>query len=428
MKRLLRQAEGANPESAAMLRIIDQFDELTASAASMEKLARAAARICRRSVLIHDSWNGRSIWVTKGAVVRGAAPDDVASAVMTAVVNARLRGRRSSILDVDDREVLAANMEAASGWIGTVWLEPEDTPWSLRDHVVAERLAAAVVTDAITTNASNELKSAVDTASVERLLAGGLSEGDAAVHIKQAQLPPGRLLMAVAVGELPRATTSPDALAQMVSREFARARIVARSTLIGAHVALLVEDSPDVVAVLEELSVVPRGSGSILSFGLGEPAEPHALDRSWEQAREALLLRTLATSERRVARFRDLGLLHLLARIPEQEVTSFSDYIKVAALADSGGSPNDLELLEVFCESGSLRGASTAIFLHFTTVRARLAKISSQLELDLNDPSDRLRAHVAVKLVQVHRARQLDQSLRAGTSLKPAAPRRKKGA
>jgi hypothetical protein len=37
-------------------------------------------------------------------------------------------------------------------------------------------------------------------------------------------------------------------------------------------------------------------------------------------------------------------------------------------------------------------------------------RISEQLDLDLNQVTDRFRAHVAVKLVQIDRARQLDDA------------------
>jgi hypothetical protein len=408
MKRLLRQAEAASPEAAEMLRIIDKFDDQTANRSSMEVLSKLATEECGRRLVLIDQWNGCTAMFEPDNSTGSDVDGEFIQQVLEAAVNARLRGRRSRIIDVDGTEVLAASLETASGRTGIVWFERGDRDWTLKDHVVAERLAIALVTDVLRAGSLQDSGLAIDNASVEQLLAGGLDASEAAVHTKKARLSLSAQLVCVAIGEIPSSATSAPTLARLVTRELANSRIAARSSIISGRPALIAEYSERLINCLDSMV---SGIGTILCFGVGEPVQPEKVHLSWEQAKEALLLRSLATTDRRVSRFRDLGLLHLLALIPESEVTDFSDYVRIEALARQGSHPTDLELLEAYCETGSLRAAATAVFLHFTTVRARLNRIGIETKLDLNDPSDRLRAHVAVKLVQVHRARAMESSL-----------------
>jgi hypothetical protein len=408
MKRLLRQAEAANPEAAEMLRIIDKFDQQTTNHSSMENLSQLATQECCRKLVLIDQWNGRTAVFAPDGTILEEIDNEMAQQVLEAAVSARLRGRRSSIIDVEGIEVLAASLETASGRIGMVWFERGESDWRLKDHVVAERLAIALVTDVLRTGSIHDSGLAIDNASVEQLLAGGLNANDAAVHTKKARLSLSAPLVCVAIGEVPTSATSAPTLARSVTRKLAQSRITARASIISGRPALIVEYSEHLITSLDSMA---SGIGTILCFGVGEPVQPEKVHVSWKQAKEALLLRSLATTERRVSRFRDLGLLHLLALIPESEVTDFVDYVRIEALAHQGSHPTDLELLEAYCEMGSLRAAAAAVFLHFTTVRSRLNRIGKESALNLNDPSDRLRAHVAVKLVQVHRARALEESL-----------------
>jgi PucR C-terminal helix-turn-helix domain len=409
MKRLLRQAQVTDAGSAEMLKVIDQFDQLTASQASLSKLVRFAHKLTGRGIGVDESWNGRMVLMSSDG---NEMCDDTSlarlSATLEAAVASRLRGRRSRIIEVDNSEVLVANLEAASGRIGLVWLEHDAKPWTLKDHVVAERLAAAVVTDAITTNARASHSSSVDAAALERLLAGGLSVTEAAIAGRQVQLRPDQKYVVLAIAENPRSATSSSVLAEFIRRELERGGVSARPTVVGSLAAVVAESNVRIIELLEAALAAPLGPGGALSIGVGAPANLVRLGESWREAQETLVLRSLAASDRRIARFEELGLLHLLAQIPQAEVEKFSDYQRVATLSERGASPNDLELLNAFCDSGSLRGTAKTTFMHFTTVRYRLTRIGEAIGLDLSDASDLLRAHVAVKLVQVHRARILD--------------------
>ncbi len=409
MKRLLRQAQTTNASSVEMLKVIDQFDQLTASQAPLSKLVRFAHKLTVRCVGVDESWNGRRVSVgVDGAEVCDDAGFARLPATLEAAVAARLRGRRSRIVEVDGAEVLIANLEAASGRIGLVWLEHGGVPWTLKDHVVAERLAAAVVTNAITTNARADHGASVDAAALERLLAGGLSVNDAAIAGRQVQLLPDQKYVALAIAENPRSATSSSVLGEFIRRHLEQGGVTSRATVVGSLAAVVAESDDRLYNLLEDALADSFGPGGALSIGVGSAADLARLGESWQEAQETLVLRSLAASDRRVARFEELGLLHLLAQIPEGEVEKFTDYRRVATLSERGSSPNDLELLNAFCDSGSLRGTAKTTFMHFTTVRYRLTRIEEAIGLNLSDASDLLRAHVAVKLVQVHRARNLD--------------------
>lgn len=426
MKRLLRQAKISSPDSTLMLNIIDQFDQLAASGASLGKFAKVANRLSGRPVTIYDSWNGRAIQIGSDGQEQDVLHEASTAAVIAAAVSSRLRGRRSSILTVGDREVLAANLESATGRIGIVWLEQTADGWFLKDHIIAERLAAAVVTEVVTKHALLDSKSTEDSSLIQQILLGGLNLNDIETFTREAKLPVGKQLVAIAIGEHPRSATSPEALAQIATRALARVGVSVQSTVMGLSPALIVVKSPKIDQALEDLGNGTLGSGSVLSFGIGSPVEPENLHRSWKEAKESLLLRSLTSPDRRVANFSDLGLLHLLAQIPAKDVVESSDYKKISALADSGTNPTDLELLEVFCDSGSLRLTASAVFLHFTSVRTRVLRIGEVLDLDLNQVTDRFRAHVAVKLVQIHRARQLDDATFTAVNVQKALKQKPK--
>ena len=413
VSRLIARAQATDPDQAETLRIIDLFDQLTAAGASIDELAQAAADRTGRTTWVEEHWNGRRVRVFPRGIERvpGADAEDASQVVMSGVVGTRLRGRRASVMATDVGQVLVASLDIASGRIGAVWLEASARKFSVLDFVATERLAVAVVTNSLTTHAMADSRSRVDRAALERLLLGHLTSEEAAISGKEAQLPPGRRFVAIAVGERPRLSASPDTIGQIVTRALAEVGILGRASVVGSMPVVVAEQADGLADALEALASGGGYLGSALEFGVGDPGPVGALARSWRQAREALVLRAIATASP-VVRFADLGLLHLFAQIPVDEVTSFPDYVAVAALAGNRGNPSDLELLETYCDTGSLRATATALYLHYTSVSYRLSRIETAIGMRLANPSDRFRAHVAVKLVQIHRATSIDAALR----------------
>ena len=72
---------------------------------------------------------------------------------------------------------------------------------------------------------------------------------------------------------------------------------------------------------------------------------------------------------------------------------------------EAKGEPvSDLDLLERYLATTSLRQTAQQVLLHHTTVQYRLKRIESHLGVDLQDPAARLRTQIAILLYRIERA------------------------
>jgi DNA-binding PucR family transcriptional regulator len=58
--------------------------------------------------------------------------------------------------------------------------------------------------------------------------------------------------------------------------------------------------------------------------------------------------------------------------------------------------PQDLETLDAYCHTGSLRRAAELLHLHHTSVARRLDQLTTTLGIDLTNPTGRTRASLAL--------------------------------
>ena len=144
--------------------------------------------------------------------------------------------------------------------------------------------------------------------------------------------------------------------------------------------------------------------GVNIEVGAGSPGEPVTLHASWRQAAQALLLRPVMAAASPVTHFDDLGVLHLLAEIPTDDLASYRDVVRVAALETTGAPVSDLDLLERYLATMSLRQTAQQVLLHHTTVQYRLKRIEQVLDIELQDPAARLRTQIAILLYRIERA------------------------
>ena len=86
-----------------------------------------------------------------------------------------------------------------------------------------------------------------------------------------------------------------------------------------------------------------------------------------------------------------LGALALLAQLPPDAVRANTDVTAVARLA---GNPDDLETLDLYCATGSVRRAADLLHLHHSSVARRLEQIGKLLDLELTHPSGLTRARL----------------------------------
>lgn len=130
------------------------------------------------------------------------------------------------------------------------------------------------------------------------------------------------------------------------------------------------------VGVILATTVNPARFPAGVRAGLGAADSP---GRSWQQARTAL---RFTAPRQPVVHYDGLGALALLAEIPQDAARGNAD---VTAIAQIAGNPEDLETLDAYCATGSLRQAADRLYLHHSSVAA--ASNSSERPWASNSPS-----------------------------------------
>ncbi|WP_424887003.1 PucR family transcriptional regulator [Streptomyces sp. XH2] len=326
------------------IRIVAFYDTLMRRRVDLPALARASAGLaeCVAGIRLHGT--GRAIRMAPDGR-KAPAPPSPATVTTTATATAPI------VLDEEE--------------IGTVWLERPGTPGTL-DDVLLDRLAIAAA--AVVERYGPASTTMADPALVELAIS---SDSDEAARVRALRL-------------LGFATGLP-------------VRVVAvRSRLpLDKVAALLCPARPVKAAALTDVGVI-LATGldhtrlpTDVRAGIGTTGSP---DRSWREARTAL---RFTTSREPVVRYDDLGVLALLAEIPEHAVRCNAD---VAALARMAGTPEDLETLDAYCATGSLRRAADLLHLHHSSVARRLEHIAKTLGIDLTEPAGLTRARLALTM------------------------------
>src|SRR5262249_31018411 len=106
-----------------------------------------------------------------------------------------------------------------------------------------------------------------------------------------------------------------------------------------------------------------------------------SLDRAWREARAAL---RFTSPHEPVIHHADLRRLALLTDLPPELLSRSPDVVAIERVA---GNPHDLETLDVYCATGSLRRAADLLHLHHSSVGRRLDQIGKTLGLNLADPT-----------------------------------------
>jgi hypothetical protein len=412
MRAIIRKNRRTEREVTEWLTVIDDFDQLVAEEAPLEQVVDAAARRSGRSVGVLDVLNGR---MGMGRTDRLAVVADTAPAeehdLIRLLTASRLRARETGVLDGPDGEVLAASVDDAGGRIGVAWLADGSGPWRPLDELVVQRLASVVAINATRLKDYRATRSRLDYAAIEQLLSSALAPELAAEVSRRAGLRPGRPYQALAARVQPGGEVGLDALGQTVTRALQHHGLGARATVIGHAAAVVVESGPDLDTGLSDALGVLARLGIAVEIGAGEPGGADELHRSWRQASQALVLRPVISPTSPVTYFGELGVLHLLAEIPTDDLARYRDVVRLAELDGSGGQLSDLDLLERYLGTMSLRQTAQQVLLHYTTVQYRVKRIERQLGIDLGDSATRLRTQIAILLYRIERA-QASASLR----------------
>ncbi|THA81643.1 helix-turn-helix domain-containing protein [Streptomyces sp. A0592] len=342
LSQLDAHAEGA-------IRVVAFYDTLMRRRVDLPALARSSAGLaeCTTGVRLHGT----------GRVVR-ASPDGADAAAPPGSAST------SAAITLDDEE------------IGTVWLERPGPPNPL-DEVLLDRLAIAVA--AVVERYGPARTTMADPALVELVVSSDCDEAGRARALRllgfAADLP---VRVAAVRSELPL-----DRVAGLLCP----GRPVKAAPLAGVGVVLTTATAIATAATALPPARLPDRLPGDARAGIGASGDPA---RSWREARTAL---RFTSARRPVVRHDDLGALALLAEIPEDAARANGD---VAAIARMARNPEDLETLDAFCATGSLRRAADRLHLHHSSVARRLEQITKALGIELTQPAGLMRAGLAL--------------------------------
>jgi PucR C-terminal helix-turn-helix domain len=336
LSQLDSQAEGA-------LRVVMFYDTLMRRRVDLAALARASAGLaeCMAGIRLHGT----------GQVIRMAPDGRQASTPPPPASIPPPPASTTAPVTLDEEE------------IGTVWLERPGPPGGL-DDLLLERLAIAAA--AVVERYGPARTTMADPALVELVISSGSDEAARARAL--------RLLGFAADLPVRVAAVRSQRPLDQVGGLVCPGRLVKAAPLAGVGVILATTVNP---------ARFPAG----VRAGLGAADSP---GRSWRQARTAL---RFTTPRQPVVHYDDLGALALLAEVPQDAARDNAD---VAAVARMAGNPEDLETLDAYCATGSLRRAADRLHLHHTSVARRLEQLGKTLGIKLTEPTGLTRARLAL--------------------------------
>ena len=140
--------------------------------------------------------------------------------------------------------------------------------------------------------------------------------------------------------------------------------------------------------------------GIVVSVGIGRAApDPLELHRSFGEARRALSIGRWAHGPGEVTAFDGLGLDRLLVAVPESEAAAFcADLLGRLEAYDAARGTALVTTLETFLATRNAALASRQLYLHYNTLKNRLAKIEEIIGPFLDDPDRCLSLALALRL------------------------------
>lgn len=392
MRGLAKRAGVSDPEVAAALRIIAAFDDLVARQATVDELVQAAATFLGTQVCVSEMWNDRSCGFDKaGERIEGRVPPDGLLGSLPPYGAAVVAG------------CLAASIQTAGGTIGLAWAVPRDQDWSETDAVVMERLAAGIAIDSVHVHQQRLADQRIDANALIALVGNTVSDADARLALRRAQLPEDGSLIAIHVDSR-HAAIGPQVSGRLVRDILVDHRVSARTASIGEVALVVAVAEPTFEMALASIAANEAAASMSLILGVGTPETPLQFGRSWQRAMRAAVLAPVSPHGVVISRHESLGALGLLALIPQAEVTQLEDLLILRKIA--AAESEDVRLLELYCESGSMRPVAQAMHLHHSSVDYRLKRLARDLGFDLSTSAGRLRALLAVKLLRIELARE----------------------
>ena len=336
MEALVERLSQLDSQAEGAIRVVMFYDTLMRRRVDLPALARASAGLaeCVAGILLLGT--GRAIRsAPDGREVSAPPPPASTTAPVT----------------LDEEE------------IGTVWLERPGPPGPL-DELLLDRLAIAAA--AVVERYGPARTTMADPALVELAISADSDEAARARALRLLGFAADLPVRVVAV----RSQLPLDQVGGLVCP----ARPVKAAPLAGVGVILAATVDP---------ARFPAG----VRAGVSAAESP---DRSWQQARTAL---RFTTARQPVVHYDGLGALALLAQVPRDAARDNAD---VTAITRMAGNPEDLDTLDAYCATGSLRRAADLLHLHHSSVARRLEQIAKTLGIGLTEPTGLLRASLAL--------------------------------
>ncbi|MEU4231646.1 helix-turn-helix domain-containing protein [Nonomuraea sp. NPDC026600] len=336
MEALALRLSHLDAEAEGAIRVVMFYDTLMRRRVDLPALARASAVLaeCVAGIRLHGT--GRVIRVSCDGM-QASTPPAPASTTMP--------------ITLDEEE------------IGTVWLERPGAPVPL-DDMLLDRLAIAAA--AVVERYGPARTTMADPALVELAISTNSDDPATARALRLLGFAADLPIHVLAV----RSHLPLDRIAGLICP----ARPVKAAPLA---------DAGAILATTVDPARLPAG----VRAGIGAAESP---SRSWQQARTAL---RFTTPREPVIHYDDLGALTLLAEIPPDTARDNTDIAAIIRMADN---PEDLETLDAYCTTGSLRQAADLLHLHHSSVARRIEQLTKTLNIDLTHPTGLTRARLAL--------------------------------
>ncbi|GAA1988851.1 helix-turn-helix domain-containing protein [Nocardiopsis rhodophaea] len=338
MEALALRLSHLDSHAEGAIRVVMFYDTLMRRRVDLPALARASAGLaeCVAGIRLHGA--GRAIRVSPDGRETSAPPPLTAA---------------TTPITLDEEE------------IGTVWLERPAASGSFDlDELLLDRLSIAAA--AVVERYGPARTTMADPALVELVISSDSDEAARARALRLLGFAADLPVHVVAV----RSRLPLDQVGGLVCP----ARPVKAAPLADVGVIL---------ATTVDRARFPEG----VRAGIGAADSPH---RSWHEARTAL---RFTTPRRPVVHYDNLGALALLAQLPQDTARDNADVTAIARIADN---PEDLETLDAYCATGSLRRAADLLHLHHSSVARRLEQIAKTLGIELTEPTGLIRAGLAL--------------------------------
>ena len=144
----------------------------------------------------------------------------------------------------------------------------------------------------------------------------------------------------------------------------------------------------------------------VVSVGIGRTAlDPLDLHQSFGEARQALAIGRWAHGPGQLTTFDDLGLDRLLVAVPAAEAQAFcADELGRLEIYDAAHGTTLVATLETFLATRNAALAARRLYLHYNTLKNRLARIEEIIGPYLDDPDRCLSLALALRLRRLPRA------------------------